>query len=147
MPHDWTTHNNSAHKLVVTTVQIGERLTKAADRFLKPFRLTVAQFNFLTVLMSATDGLPQTRIGDRLVVSRANVTGIVRRLKSRGLVQVERDPTDSRLKKVSITPAGARLVRRIEGPYFAEIDRVASGLKPGEAESVSLALTKLAEGL
>lgn len=41
------------------------RLTKAADRFLGSYRLTLAQFNLLTVLMAEPEGLPQFRLGGR----------------------------------------------------------------------------------
>ncbi|MBI4605351.1 MAG: MarR family transcriptional regulator [Planctomycetes bacterium] len=145
--HDWTTFRNPAHRLVVTAVRAAEQLAKAADRFLKGYRLTIAQFNFLVVLMAEREGIPQSRIGERLVVSRANVTGIVGRLKARGLVKIASDPEDSRVKRVSITPAGARLIERILAPYFREIDRIARSLEGPEMESAALVLTRLAGGL
>lgn len=132
---------------MVTTLRVGERLAKAADRFLKPFGLTVAQFNFLAILVAAPDGMPQSRVGERLVVSRANVTGIVQRLKSRGLCRTVLDAADDRVKKVAITTAGARLIRKIEERYFAEIDRVARSLKDHEMRSASDVLNRLNGGV
>jgi MarR family 2-MHQ and catechol resistance regulon transcriptional repressor len=141
--HDWTEFVSSGHRAVVTTVRVAERLTKAADRFLKPYRLTLAQFNLLAVLMQEAEGLPQSRIGARLVVSRANVTGLLRRMKSRGLCETHSDESDARIKNVRITASGAKLMDRIAPAYFKEIDRLTQPLRDGDLARVSEALDRL----
>jgi MarR family 2-MHQ and catechol resistance regulon transcriptional repressor len=145
--HDWSVQRNPAHRLVVTAVRSAEQLTKAADRFLGDYGLTVAQFNLLGILLTEPHGIPQSRIGERLVVSRANVTGLVRRLKARGLCRTLPEPADSRIKRVVITPAGARLMDRIGPGYFREIDRLVRPLKDREMEEASRVLDLLQESL
>ena len=129
--------------MVVTTVRVAERLVKAADRFLKPHDLTVAQFNLLAVLSTEPDGLAQVRIGEMLVVSRANVTGLVRRLMASGLCRIREDPSDARVNKVVITPAGRKRLDRIQEGYFREIDRLTRTLTKAQMEGVSNTLDHL----
>lgn len=125
---DWTTWRSPGHRLVVEIVRASERLTKAADRFLQPWGLTIAQFNVLALLASSPSGLKQSEIGSRLVVTRANVTGLVRRLSARGLCRVEARADDARAKIVRITAGGSKLMARIERPWFGRIDGTARAL-------------------
>jgi len=144
---DWAEFRTAGHRAIVMTVRVAERLSKAADRFLQPYKLSLAQFNLLVVLMADPRGLPQARIGQRLVVSRANVTGLVRRMIQRGLVRVESDPGDARLKVVHLTPAGMRIVEQIEGPYFREIDRLTRPLTAGRLKALGDLLDRLERSL
>jgi DNA-binding MarR family transcriptional regulator len=141
--YDWSSFRFPGHRAVVTTVQVAERLSKAADRFLAHYKLTLAQFNFLAILRQEPAGIHQSEIGARLVVSRANITGLVGRMKQAGLCRVVSDPQDARLKRIRITAAGDRLIDRIEGPYLAEIRRITRSFSAGEMEQLSETLDRL----
>lgn len=118
-----TEWRSSGHRLVTEIVRASERLTKAADRFLLPWGLTSAQYDLLAVLGPHLAGLGQTDAGERLGVTRANVTGLVRRLAARGLCRVDVRADDARAKTVRATPAGTRLLARIDGPWHQRIHR------------------------
>lgn len=53
--------------------------------------------------------LPMSRLADTLSCDASNVTGLVDRLESRGLVRREPSPRDRRVKVLHLTPTGARL--------------------------------------
>ena len=53
--------------------------------------------------------LPMSRLADTLSCDASNVTGLVDRLESRGLVRRQPSPQDRRVKVLHLTPAGARL--------------------------------------
>jgi DNA-binding MarR family transcriptional regulator len=53
--------------------------------------------------------LPMSRLADTLSCDASNVTGLVDRLESRGLVRRQPSPQDRRVKVLQLTPAGARL--------------------------------------
>src|SRR3954462_12510345 len=53
--------------------------------------------------------LPMSRLADTLSCDASNVTGLVDRLESRGLVRREASPYDRRVKVLQLTPTGARL--------------------------------------
>jgi DNA-binding MarR family transcriptional regulator len=53
--------------------------------------------------------LPMSRLADTLSCDASNVTGLVDRLESRGLVQRQPSLQDRRVKVLQLTPTGARL--------------------------------------
>ncbi|HTL51040.1 MAG TPA: MarR family transcriptional regulator [Planctomycetota bacterium] len=143
MRHDWSRFYSEGHRLLVLAIRVAEQLGKAGDRFLKPYRITLVQLNILTVLSTVPDGLPQSKLSERLVVSRANVTGLVRRLKALGLCKTVGNPNDARIKTVRLTPAGRKLLDRLETGYFTEIERITACFKEAEKKSASDLLDRL----
>jgi len=63
--------------------------------------------------------LPMSRLADTLSCDASNVTGLVDRLESRGLVQRQASARDRRVKVLHLTPTGSRLrtqlLRRMAG--------------------------------
>src|SRR5713101_3401995 len=63
--------------------------------------------------------LPMSRLADTLSCDASNVTGLVDRLESRGLVQRQPSARDRRVKVLQLTPTGSRLrtqlLRRMAG--------------------------------
>src|SRR6476660_5115238 len=53
--------------------------------------------------------LPMGRLADTLACDASNVTGLVDRLESRGLVRRRPSATDRRVKVLDLTPSGSRL--------------------------------------
>ena len=53
--------------------------------------------------------LPMSRLADTLSCDASNVTGLVDRLESRGLVRRRSSPQDRRVKVLQLTTTGARL--------------------------------------
>ena len=53
--------------------------------------------------------LPMSRLADTLSCDASNVTGLVDRLESRGLLRRRPSPGDRRVKVLQLTPAGTRL--------------------------------------
>ena len=82
-------------------------LSPFIDKDLRRQNLTSAQLNVLLVLRSAGGGgLLMGEIGQRLVVTKSNVTGLVDRLERQGLV-VRAEHRDRRATVVRLTAAGA----------------------------------------
>ncbi|MGD3106335.1 MarR family winged helix-turn-helix transcriptional regulator [Streptomyces sp. YGL11-2] len=73
--------------------------------------LTGAQARLLSLL--AVEPLPMRRLAQRLKCEPSNVTGIVDRLESRGLVERRPDPADRRVKLAAPTAEGARTAERL----------------------------------
>lgn len=57
--------------------------------------------------------LPMRRIAEKLKCEPSNVTGIVDRLETRGLVERRPDPADRRVKLAAPTEKGARTAREL----------------------------------
>lgn len=75
--------------------------------------LTGAQARVLGLL--AAQPLPMRQIAQRLKCEPSNITGIVDRLESRGLVERQPDPADRRVKLAAPTEEGRRTAKALRG--------------------------------
>ncbi|MCL6671809.1 MULTISPECIES: MarR family winged helix-turn-helix transcriptional regulator [Streptomyces] len=95
--------------------------------------LTGAQARLLSLL--SLEPLPMRKLAQKLKCEPSNVTGIVDRLESRGLVERRPDPADRRVKLAAATEEGLRVARELrDGLRFAR--EPLAGLS--EAERLSL---------
>ena len=82
------------------------RLSPLLDATLRAAQLTAAQFNTLLLLRhSGNGGLLMSQIGEGLIVTKSNVTGLIERLAKQGLVE-RCDHHDRRATRVRLTDAG-----------------------------------------
>ncbi|MFQ5516973.1 MAG: MarR family winged helix-turn-helix transcriptional regulator [Acidimicrobiia bacterium] len=65
-------------------------------------------------LLQIGEPRPMSQLADTLSCDRSNVTAIVDKLESGGLVERRIDPEDRRVKNLALTPAGADLRRKLE---------------------------------
>src|SRR5499427_7473977 len=72
------------------------------------FELSPAQCHVLH-LIEPDQPVPMGRIAEALACDASNVTGLIDRLESRGLVRRQPSAEDRRVKVLELTPAGARL--------------------------------------
>src|SRR5438105_15949281 len=72
------------------------------------FELSPAQCHVLH-LIEPDRPIPMGRIAEALACDASNVTGLIDRLESRGLVRRQPSANDRRVKVLELTPAGARL--------------------------------------
>ncbi|HOE96411.1 MAG TPA: MarR family transcriptional regulator [Candidatus Sumerlaeota bacterium] len=137
---------NHLQRSLLAIVLTGSQLAKEADRLLRPFGLTEAQFNVLMLLKYQADengSLNQTRLGRMLLVNRSNVTGLVDRMEEAGWVQRTAESGDRRVKLIGLTARGRKLVERAEEAYFQSIDRLMDGIPRAELERMESILELL----
>jgi DNA-binding MarR family transcriptional regulator len=72
------------------------------------FDLSPAQCHVLH-LIEPGKPLPMGQVAENMACHASNVTGLVDRLESRGLIRRQPSDTDRRLKVLALTPAGVRL--------------------------------------
>src|SRR5207244_1269678 len=101
---------------------VGELFVETLGRLLRPFGLTPATAQVLSILHGAGEPLPHHLISQRLLVSRGTVTWLVTALEKRGLVQRAAHPSDRRTVLVRLTPAGEALHRRYR-PLIHRLDQ------------------------
>ncbi|MFF4696347.1 MarR family winged helix-turn-helix transcriptional regulator [Streptomyces chattanoogensis] len=98
---------------------INRRYSQEAEAAASNHDLTPLQAK---ALLAAEGPVPTRRIADRLHAEPSNVTVIIDRLESRGLVERSLDPDDRRVKRVGATTAGrtAAADLRARMPFAAE---------------------------
>ena len=85
-------------------------ITSAIRRNLRQnFNVTLPQFDLLAQLEREPKGLRLSELSQRMMVTNGNLTGLVDKLESQGLVVRERSASDRRAIHVRLTKAGAAL--------------------------------------
>lgn len=131
-------HQGRAFRSV--TVEAGAAILRSAAlirRYLNeaftPYGLTWPQYNVLRILRGAgPGGLPTLTIGERMVDLTPGVTRLVDRLVRKGWVVRARGTKDQRQVLCRLTPAGERLLSRLEPVIDAADDFMMSGLDEDE---------------
>jgi DNA-binding MarR family transcriptional regulator len=92
-------------------------LQDEVDALLREHGISSAQYNVLRILRGAgLTGLCRNDIRDRLVARMPDVTRLLDRLETMEFVRRERGTLDRRLVTTYLTPAGERLLMRIDVP-------------------------------
>jgi len=80
------------------------------DKAMKPRGLTRAQWVLLTnIARHGEDGEVQTKLAEYLDLGKGTVGTLIDRLEARGLVTRRADPSDRRVNRVVMTPAGKEI--------------------------------------
>jgi DNA-binding MarR family transcriptional regulator len=105
------------HLSIVRTAAI---LEHAMAQALKPYGLTVTQYNVLRILRGAGEGgLCRNEIGERLLRQVPDVTRLLDRLTDVKLIGRERTDTDRRMVRTHITPKGLKVLAELDAPVRA----------------------------
>lgn len=80
--------------------------------------LTAPQFDIL-VTLGNTDGMTFKELGQRTLITKGTLTGVVDRLEARGLARREASAKDGRSTVVRLTAEGESLFSRVFEPHLA----------------------------
>lgn len=106
--------------------------------------LSLGAFNMLMILSrGGSDGCPMHELGELLLVSRANVTGLVDFLARRGLVERSQHKSDRRVRLVRLTRSGEQLLESILPAHYSRVRELIKGVSNKEKATLSELLTKL----
>lgn len=86
--------------------------SKRYTEMLQQFDLTVAQYDVLRAIESLEDNAVPKAIAARLVVSRANITGLLKRLEERGHIKLTPHAEDARSIVCALTRSGRSVTDR-----------------------------------
>jgi len=103
----------SATECAMNLVKTGDLVVGRVAEALKPLDLSPAGGLVLGILKDACAPCQPNHISERLIVSRATVTGLLDTLAKRGLVRREPHPKDRRMVLVHLTKAGSRMADRV----------------------------------
>lgn len=108
---------NLQGQVFVSLIRTADAFTRGAEALLKPAGLSGAQYNILRVLRGAgEDGLACREIGGRLISRDPDITRLLDRMESRGLIARARELKDRRVVKTRITAEGLRILRELDEP-------------------------------
>jgi MarR family transcriptional regulator, 2-MHQ and catechol-resistance regulon repressor len=114
------------------------------SRVLAGHCLSLSGFNILMILNSMKPhGCQLHELGELLIVSRANVTGLVDSLEQKGLVERTADTNDRRVRIARITEEGSEFLKLMLPNYYNEIRGLFCGFSNAEKATLSELLVGL----
>lgn len=130
-------------RLLAETYQAFERLS---GRHVRELGLTPAQFDIVATLGN-TPGMSFRELGERTLITKGTLTGVVDRLAERRLVERVASDTDRRSVTVRLTAAGEREFRRVFAAHIAHCRRGFARLDRRALDALDLQLVTLRDGL
>jgi DNA-binding MarR family transcriptional regulator len=112
-------------EVFLTLLHAADSLLRPAEETLKTAGLSHTQYNVLRILRGArrsmqkssdAAGLPCGEIAARMITRDPDITRLLDRLESRGLVSRTREKKDRRVVLACITDAGLQLLRALDKP-------------------------------
>jgi len=106
-----------AEEVALNIQRTADVLIRKAVEMLKPAGISPTQYNALRILRGAgAEGLMCTEIADRMVTRDPDITRLLDRLETRGLVVRSREQKDRRIIIARITQEGQRLLSGLDKP-------------------------------
>jgi len=110
--------------------------------FVRQYGLTHAQFDIIATLGN-TCGMPYKELGQKTLITKGTLTGVIERLEQKGLVRRERCPHDKRSYSVRLSVEGEQVFHDV----FPKLTRQGQQLFEGYTEDDFVRLEHSLAGL
>ncbi len=111
------TERRTEEEAFVNLQKTADALMQGIAVLLKPAALSATQYNVLRILRGAgKDGLACGEIGARMITRDPDITRLLDRLETRGLVTRARELKDRRVITARITKDGLRMLKELDAP-------------------------------
>lgn len=104
--------------------------------------LTPSQFDILATLGNTT-GMCFKELGEKTLITKGTLTGVVDRMERKGLVRRTALPDDRRMTIVELTKEGEAAFTRLFMPHIAFCKKSFAGYADGDFAALESALTRL----
>lgn len=132
---------------LLNIMRTADCLHREFHRRSREFGVTSTQYNVLRILRGSSPvGLTCGEIGDRMITADPDITRLLKRLSTLGLIRQERDSVDRRVVRTFISPKGLELLSQMD-PIVSKtpIDLLA-GVDPAELAQLIALLEKARAG-
>ena len=136
-----------ATECAMNLVLTADLLEKRISALLQPFNLTSASGLVLSILADTESPLPPNEIADRLIVSRATVTGLLDSLERQSYIRRLPHPSDRRMILVEITDKGKQVANDFRPIVHQHQKHWLEVLDETEQQQLIVALQRLQESL
>ncbi|WP_432742928.1 MarR family transcriptional regulator [Methylobacter sp. G7] len=104
--------------------------------------LTLPQFDII-ITLGNTAGMNFKILGEKTLITKGTLTGVISRLEDKGLVQRVASETDGRSQIVQLTEAGKALYQRTFPEHLAFIYRIFTDYSPEDIATLEATLLRL----
>jgi MarR family transcriptional regulator, 2-MHQ and catechol-resistance regulon repressor len=122
-------------------------LKRAANRCAERYEMTMPQWLALGFIgHTGREGITHSQLGQRLMLSKAPITGLVDRLERDGYVLRAGDQKDRRVSRIRITPKGEETWLRVREGLRECTSSHCAGLSSEEQQTLLSLLARLLDG-
>ena len=141
--HQVRPFRNDYHKATVNLIYSGKWVLQFVTDFLKPYKLTLQQYNILRILRGKyPEAITVTFIRDRMLDRMSDASRLVEHLRKKELVIRTTAGSDRRRMDVVITEKGLALLEEIEKEND-QMDKRLASLDEQEVVQLNFLLDKL----
>ena len=133
---------NHRHRAMVNLIYTHNWMVDQLRAKIKPYGITMQQYNVLRVLRGAGEPISTSVIRERLLDKMADTSRMVHRLAQKNLVIRRECAHDKRLVDVSLSKEGYALLGQLD-ELNQSMDHICDGLSENEAAQLSNLLDKL----
>lgn len=133
--------------VLISLIRTEDAYCRSRDSYLARFGLTGATLNVLMFLDSSPEErVPMSAISENVLVSRANITGLVDSLEKRGYVLRRPDTNDRRVVHAEITDNGRAVLHELLPVHFKAVEAMLGSLTSAEKSILVELLSKVRSG-
>ncbi len=116
-------------ELVLNIIFTYDVLHQCTSKYMAEFGLSKSTFNVLILLRHGpAEGMQLHNLGEMLLVSRANITGLISHLEERGYVTREVNERDRRGRYAKATPKAEALLDKLIPIHYRNIKKLMGNL-------------------
>lgn len=142
--------NTAAKEAFIPTMRELARSYQAfsicSEAHLRELGLTPSQFDVIASLGN-TNGLSMSELGEKTLITKGTLTGVIDRLEKKYLVQREVPPDNRRSVIVSLTLEGEKMFEQVFPVHIAYLKERFERLEPSELELLRILLSRLRQAL
>ena len=117
-------------EVFLNVIRTADNLSRAFDELLKTCDLSSTQYNVLRILRGVSQtkeggggveccaGVPCKTIGEHMITRDPDITRLLDRLETRGLITRQRDNKDRRVVSTRITAEGLAILEQLDKPIL-----------------------------
>ncbi|MGB3548934.1 MAG: MarR family transcriptional regulator [Saprospiraceae bacterium] len=135
---------NECQKATINTIYTAAWLSQQSLHSLKPFGVSVQQFNILRILRGRK-GEPATikLLTERMLDKMSNASRLVDRLETKGFVERTECKEDRRRVDIFLTASGLELINEVSYIHDQYMQQLCSHLDDADAQQLNELLDKL----
>lgn len=107
-----STFPNEKIKALINIKYTANWLDTIGNDILKPFKISVQQYNILRILRGAKEAITVNTVKDRMIEKSPNITRLMDKLCDKDLIERTRCETDRRVVYIKITVKGLELLEK-----------------------------------
>ena len=127
--------------------KLANLLTRSLAPELARYRITPQQWSVLVAVAEADQEPSLAAVSREMMVSKQNMTGMIARLDSLGLIRRVGDPDDLRASMLRLTSRGQQLIDAVSPIYRKWSEDVLGVLTESERRTLMRAIVRLTEHL